>query len=208
LLLIVCNPYWYEEAFTLLLLDKYGVSIMNQDTIDYGKLVDEAMHIIVYKVLKLVEQRGLPGDHHFFISFYTKHPGVKISEALLNKYPREMTIVLQYQYQSLEVSNDKMSVILSFDSVKEKITIPFSAITTFADPSVQFGLQFREVEYDYDDVDIEFDDEESPPAEGKSSSEKGAKSKKEPAAPKKAGKKGGKSKQENNVVSLDQFRKK
>jgi hypothetical protein len=68
---------------------------MAHDIIDYGKLVDEAMHVIVYRVLKIIQERGLPGNHHFFISFVTKHPGVKLSKTLTNKYPKEMTIVLQ-----------------------------------------------------------------------------------------------------------------
>ena len=124
------------------------------DVIDYGKVVDEAMHIIVYKVLKNVEKEGLPGEHHFFISFATKSAGVKISKALVSKYPKEMTIVLQYQYLGLKVTKKGFSVTLSFSGVQETIYIPFNAITTFADPSVQFGLQFREVDYDYEEVDM------------------------------------------------------
>lgn len=166
------------------------------DIIDYGKLVDEAMHIIVLKVLKIVQEKGLPGNHHFFISFVTKHPGVKLSQTLTNKYPKEMTIVLQYQFQDLIVDAQGFSVVLSFNGVKEKIYIPFAAITTFADPSVQFGLQFREVDYEYEDEDmiVEFEDDEHPIAK--------------PAEAKGKGKKGGKKKGENNVVSLDKFRKK
>ncbi len=167
------------------------------DIIDYGKLVDEAMHIIVLKVLKIIQEKGLPGNHHFFISFVTKHPGVKLSQTLTNKYPKEMTIVLQYQFQDLIVESQGFSVVLSFNGVKEKIYIPFTAITTFADPSVQFGLQFREVDYEYEDEDmiVEFEDDEHPIA-------------KDAEAPKGKGKKGGKKKGENNVVSLDKFRKK
>jgi hypothetical protein len=119
-----------------------------------------------------------------------------------------MTIVLQYQYQDLKVTKDEMSVTLSFSGVKESITIPFSAITTFADPSVQFGLQFREVEYDYDDVDIEFDDEEGVESKSTDKPEADAGDKKSGAASKKDSKKSGKKAKDNNVVSLDQFRKK
>lgn len=171
------------------------------DIIDYGKLVDEAMHIIVLKVLKIVQDKGLPGNHHFFISFVTKHPGVKLSQTLTNKYPKEMTIVLQYQFQELSVDSQGFSVVLSFNGVKESIYIPFTAITTFADPSVQFGLQFREVDYEYEDeetIGVEFDDEDIHLDDVKKPAQ-GAKSK---------GKKGGKKKPENNVVSLDTFRKK
>ncbi len=175
---------------------------MAQDIIDYGKLVDEAMHVIVYRVLQIIQESGLPGNHHFFISFATNNPGVKLSKALTNKYPKEMTIVLQYQFQELTIDNKGFGVTLSFNGVKEKIYIPFTAITTFADPSVQFGLQFRDVDYGYadeaeDEVDLELED-------GKVSVEvldnPGSTNK-----PK--GKKGKKSTQ-SNVVSLDKFRKK
>lgn len=170
---------------------------MSFDVIDYGKLVDEAMHIIVANVLKLVQAKGLPGNHHFFISFITKHPGVKLSKALENKYPREMTIVLQYQFQDLEVTEQGFSVTLSFGGMKEKITIPFAAITTFADPSVQFGLQFREVNYEYtDEIDVDVDtdlDSEDVTIQDK---------------PSKSAKTAKKSKKNSNVVSLDKFRDK
>lgn len=165
---------------------------MTGDIIDYGKLVDEAMHIIVLKVLKVVQEKGLPGNHHFFISFVTKHPGVKLSKTLTSKYPKEMTIVLQYQFQDLIVDPQGFGVTLSFNGVKEKIYIPFTAITTFADPSVQFGLQFREVEYNYmDEVDVELEDEFAHP-QPSSDKPKGGKKKKGGAG---------------NVVSLDKFRK-
>jgi hypothetical protein len=117
----------------------------DQDYIDYGKLIDESMHIIVKKALQSVEQNGLLGNHHFFISFLTTYPGAKISEHLLNKYPEEMTIVLQYQYSNLVINEDDFTITLSFDNVKEDLVIPFSALTAFADPSVKFGLQFRHV---------------------------------------------------------------
>jgi len=162
---------------------------MAYDMIDYGRLVDEAMHIIVYKVLKIIQDKGLPGNHHFFISFITKYPGVKLSKSLLNRYPREMTIVLQYQFQDLFVDQKGFTVTLSFNGIKEKIYIPFAAITTFADPSVQFGLQFREADYEYqDEINVEIED-----------------------SPKDLKSKSSENKDEtnvNNVVSLDQFRKK
>lgn len=125
--------------------------------INYGKLVDEAMHDIVYKVLKKIEADGLPRDHHFFISFITKHPDVKISEALSNKYPHEMTIVLQYQFHNLSVDKKGFQVTLSFTGSQETIYIPLIAITTFADPSVQFGLQFREAEV-FDEPEVKDED--------------------------------------------------
>ena len=162
---------------------------MAYDMIDYGRLVDEAMHIIVYKVLKIIQDKGLPGNHHFFISFITKYPGVKLSKSLLNRYPREMTIVLQYQFQDLFVDQKGFTVTLSFNGIKEKIYIPFAAITTFADPSVQFGLQFREADYEYqDEINVEIEDDLKDP-KSKSSENKDETN-------------------VNNVVSLDQFRKK
>jgi hypothetical protein len=165
---------------------------MVNDMIDYGKLVDDAMHVIVKNVLKIVQERGLPGNHHFFISFVTKHPDVKMSKVLLSRYPREMTIVLQYQYQDLFIDNKGFGVTLSFNGVKESIYIPFAAITTFADPSVQFGLQFREIDYEYqDEIDIEFESDEKKPTEKKSLEKK----KVEGVT-------------EEKVVSLDQFRNK
>lgn len=114
--------------------------------IDYGALIDEAMHIIVKKSLEFAVDHNIPGDHHFFISFLTKFPGVVLSEKLKNRYPNEMTIVLQFQFEELKVEEKAFSVCLSFDNVREKITIPFVAITAFADPSVKFGLQFRHVD--------------------------------------------------------------
>ncbi len=119
---------------------------MSKSFIDYSVLVDDAMHFIVKKSLQLFAKNDEHGDHHFFISFVTKYPGVSISEKLHHKYPYEMTIVLQYQFEDLVVNDDSFSVCLSFDNKKEKIVIPFAALTAFADPSVKFGLQFRHVE--------------------------------------------------------------
>lgn len=175
--------------------------MIKNNIIDYGDLVDKAMHIIVCEVLKIVEKYGLPGDHHFFISFITKHPGVKLSKALLDKYPREMTIVIQYQYQDLKIDNKGFGITLSFSGHKENIYVPYSAITTFADPSVQFGLQFRELEYDYNEIDLELlDIEKKDDANGNMT--------KPEKTPKDEKKKSEQKKTDNNVVSLDLFRKK
>jgi hypothetical protein len=119
---------------------------MNQGIIDYSVLVDEAMHLIVKKSLQIFADTDSQGEHHFFISFITKYPGVVISEKLHNKYPYEMTIVLQHQFEKLTIADDHFSVLLSFDNQQEKIVIPFAALTAFADPSVKFGLQFRHVD--------------------------------------------------------------
>ncbi len=187
---------------------------MDHNSIDYGRLVDEAMHLIVYKVLLQVQKSGLPDEHHFFISFLTHHPDTKVSEALKNKYPREMTIVLQYQYENLRVEPEGFYVTLSFSGTREEIYIPFNAITTFADPSVQFGLQFREMERDesLDDLEMEVelqdhDIEEITDAIKKEIEER-MKGKGKKDAKKSKGKKDSSSKKGNgNVISLDNFRK-
>jgi hypothetical protein len=119
---------------------------MAEDFINYGALIDEAMHIIVKKSLEIAASKKLPGEHHFFISFITKFPGVNLSDKLRKKYPQEMTIVLQFQFEELKVEETSFSVVLSFDNVKEKVIVPFAAITAFADPSVKFGLQFRHID--------------------------------------------------------------
>lgn len=111
--------------------------------IDYGKLIDDAMHQIVINALNIVSENGLTSNHHFFISFNTKHEGVSLSEKLLSKYPNEMTIVLQHQFESLKLADDGFEVTLSFDQIKERIVIPFKSLIAFADPSVKFGLQFK-----------------------------------------------------------------
>ncbi len=115
----------------------------DKSEIDYAKLIDEAMHYVVRRVLQETVINGLPGDHHFFISFRTNAEGVMISDALKNKYPEEMTIVIQHQFYDLEVEDDYFSIVLSFDHVKQNLTIPFAALTSFVDPSVRFGLQFN-----------------------------------------------------------------
>lgn len=116
---------------------------MSQDHIRYDVLVQEALKSVVRKVLTEVMQAGLPGEHHFYISFDTQHPGVKISSRLRQRYPDEMTIVLQHQFWDLNVSDTQFEVNLSFGNVPEKLQVPFSAVKGFFDPSVQFGLQFE-----------------------------------------------------------------
>jgi hypothetical protein len=115
----------------------------DNNEIDYAKLIDDAMHYAVRKVLQGVAENGLPGDHHFFITFRTSAPGVMISDVLRKKYPEEMTIVIQHQFFDLEVDEKQFSIVLSFDHVKHNLTIPFDSLTSFVDPSVRFGLQFN-----------------------------------------------------------------
>jgi uncharacterized protein len=95
------------------------------------------------EALPRAAREGLPGEHHFFISFRTRAPGVAIPKYLLAKYPDEMTVVLQHQFRALEIGDDSFSVNLSFQSRSERLTIPFAAVIAFADPSVNFGLQFE-----------------------------------------------------------------
>lgn len=115
---------------------------MAEDLIRYDILAQEALRGVVRKVLSEVARTGLPGEHHFFISFVTKAPGVRIGQRLMEQYDKEMTIVLQNQFGNLKVSETGFEVELSFDGRPELLVIPFSAIKGFFDPSVQFGLQF------------------------------------------------------------------
>ena len=115
------------------------------DDIRYDLLTQQALRGVVRGVLADVAKKGLPGDHHFYISFNTKAEGVHMSERLRAQYPQEMTIILQHQFWDLTVSDYVFDVGLSFGGFMEKLTIPFDAINGFFDPSVQFGLQFEDV---------------------------------------------------------------
>jgi hypothetical protein len=121
---------------------------MAEDLMRYDLLAQEALRGVVRASLRKVVKSGLPGDHHFYIAFDTRYPGVRLSERLDKKYPREMTIVLQHQYWNLQVREDEFEVELSFDNIPEKLVIPFNAIKGFLDPHVQFGLQFETVKVD------------------------------------------------------------
>ena len=118
---------------------------MAEDLIRYDILAQEALRGVVRKVLSEVAKTGLPGDHHFFISFMTRAPGVRISEKLLGQYDKEMTIVIQNQYWDLKVTETGFEIGLSFDGQPELLVVPFSSIKGFFDPSVQFGLQFETI---------------------------------------------------------------
>lgn len=116
---------------------------MVQDQIRYDVLVQEALRGVVRKVLGEVARTGLPGEHHFFIAFDTRAPGVRISSKLRERYPEEMTIVLQHQYWDLQVTEHTFEVGLSFSGVPERLLVPFTAIKGIFDPSVKFGLEFE-----------------------------------------------------------------
>jgi hypothetical protein len=116
---------------------------MAQDLFDYPKMVETALRGVMREALARTAREGLPGDHHFYVTFRTRAPGAVVPKYLLAKYPDEMTIVLQHQFRALEVGDDAFSVSLSFSNRLERLTIPFATVTTFADPSVNFGLQFE-----------------------------------------------------------------
>ena len=119
--------------------------------IDYGNLMHRAMRGLIKTVLEDVAENGLPGAHHFFITFDTEHVGVDIADWLRDRYPSEMTVVMQHWYENLDVRDDGFSVTLNFGDQPEPLYIPYDAIKTFVDPSVEFGLRFETGDGDEDD---------------------------------------------------------
>jgi hypothetical protein len=117
---------------------------MPQDLFHYDKMVEDALRGVIRDVLARVAQEGLRSAHHFYIGFATTAPGVVIPPRLLERFPTEITIVLQHQFWDLEVGDEAFSVSLSFDKQVEQLTVPFAAIKSFADPSVEFALAFAE----------------------------------------------------------------
>jgi len=113
------------------------------DTIDYGKLMHKAMRGLIQEVLIDVRDNGLPGAHHFFITFDTTHPDVQLADWLHDRYPSEMTVVMQHWFDDLEVTNEGFSVTLNFGDAPEHLYVPYDSIQTFVDPSVEFGLRFE-----------------------------------------------------------------
>ena len=112
------------------------------DKLDYHAIIQEALRDVVRRILAQVAEHGLPGDHYFYIGFRTDKPGVLIPKSLRDRYPQEMTIVLQHQFWDLETDDEGFSVSLSFSTSQQRLTIPFAALTVFADPSADFVLQF------------------------------------------------------------------
>ncbi|MFC3692079.1 SspB family protein [Chenggangzhangella methanolivorans] len=164
-----------------------------QDFIRYDLLTQNALRSVVRDVLMRVSREGVPGEHHFYISFRTTDPDVRLSQRLRERYPAEMTVVLQHQFWDLEVDDDGFEVGLSFGNVPEKLVVPFRSITGFFDPSVQFGLKF-------DHPDAEALDAEEPAAEAEEpAAEIAAEPEPETTHPPAGGA---------EVVSLDKFRKK
>lgn len=116
---------------------------MTTDHIRYDVLARDALRGVLKHVLADAAEHGLPGEHHFYITFLSNAEGVKISPRLLSQYPQEMTVILQHQFWDLVVTDDRFEVGLSFNGIPERLVIPFSSIKSFFDPSVQFGLQFE-----------------------------------------------------------------
>jgi uncharacterized protein len=114
-----------------------------KDLLRYDKMVETALRGVVREALARAAANGLPGAHHFYITFRTRSPGIRIPDHLATQYPDEMTVVLEHQFWDLEVSEACFSVTLSFQNRPERLVIPFESITAFADPAVKFGLQFQ-----------------------------------------------------------------
>jgi len=172
---------------------------MATDHIRYDLLAQDALRGLVRKVLADAAKSGLPGEHHFSISFRTDAEGVRMSPRLREQFPQEMTIILQYQFWDLKVTDAAFEVGLSFGGVPEKLTIPFAAIKSFFDPSVQFGLQFETIEADAPGV---ADQPAGMAAQAEPAAVQPADVIAAPAEPQPADKPSG------EVVRLDRFRKK
>ncbi|AWX92693.1 hypothetical protein DPM13_04475 [Paracoccus mutanolyticus] len=153
--------------------------------IDYGGMMHRAMQRLIADVLDAVAREGLPGDHHFFITFDTRDPDVEMADWLRERYPEEMTIVIQHWFDSLEVRPEGFAITLNFGDSPEPLYIPFDALRTFVDPSVEFGLRFETQVEDDEDEDEDEADDASDGGEGAEDAPKG----------------GG------EVVSLDKWRK-
>jgi len=171
---------------------------MAKDYIGYETLADDALRTVVREALKGVVKKGLVGAHHFFLTFKTHDPGVDIPSFLKERYPDEMTIVLQKQFWDLKAEEDHFEVTLTFQKVPATLTVPYAAMTAFVDPGVQFGLQFRNSSAKAQDGAVI-----PPPPAPRPEEKKPALAKDTDETPEAAG-----GDQANQVVSLDKFRKK
>jgi hypothetical protein len=193
---------------------------MSDDLIRYDVLVSDALRGVVRQVLTEIGSTGLPGDHHFYITIDTRLPGVRISSALRQRFPEEMTVVLQHQFWDLKVTEQTFEVGLSFSGVPERLLIPFSSITGFADPSVDFALKFETLLVDEEDMigevseplaDENEDDAQSSapiPLERTGESAKGAVASEESSNGDSPSDDDDEDEKSADVVSLDAFRKK
>ena len=128
-------------------------------TLIYERMVEDALRGVLRQALEITKAQGLPGAHHFYITFDTTHPGVRIANSLRAMHPSEMTIVLQHQFWDLTVDEDSFSITLSFSGVSQNMFVPFAAVTAFADPHAKFGLQFH-VEFEDDDDTSDMDEDD------------------------------------------------
>ncbi|MGB0439088.1 MAG: SspB family protein [Paracoccaceae bacterium] len=166
-------------------------------SIDYGTLMHRAMRGLIQNVLHDVQANGLPGEHHFFITFDTRHPDVQIADWLSDRYPGDMTVVMQHWFDDLSVTDDGFAVTLNFGEAPERLFVPYDAIKTFVDPSVEFGLRFETQDDEGDEEDGDLgaaSDMPTPLPAATKSSEEGDTDADAPA-------------QDAEVVSLDSFRK-
>lgn len=177
---------------------------MAEDHIRYDLLAQAALRGVVRTVLIDAAKNGLPGEHHFKISFATTAPGVRLSDRMRAQYPKNMTIILQHQFWDLAVRDDAFDVGLSFGGVPEKLTIPFEAVTAFFDPAVQFGLQFAPA----DGEPASEGEADAEPAESAAPAAKAAKPAKAETLPTPEAKPQPAAGSSAEVVSLDRFRKK
>lgn len=168
---------------------------IDDTTLRYDKMVESALRGVVRQAITEVQKKGLPGDHHFYITFMTDFPGVQIPDYLRERYPGEMTIVLQYQFEDLRVEDEKIGITLSFNNVPERLIVPIAAITIFADPSVNFALQFQPL-----GEMLEAEALDALGADGPDDDGPAPKGKKKQSAEKTEG--------SGEVISLDKFRKK
>lgn len=138
---------------------------MTRSEIDYGSMMHRAMQSLIAEVLREVAENGLPGEHHFFITFDTRADGVEMADWLRDRYPEEMTIVIQHWFDNLTVEENGFTVTLNFGNSPEPMRIPFDALITFVDPSVEFGLRFetQDGDDDEDDEDGEYIPEDDSP---------------------------------------------
>ncbi len=191
------------------------------DTIDYGKKMHHAMRSLIKGVLQDVADHGLPGAHHFFITYDTQHPDVEMADWLFDRYPEEITIVIQNWYDALFVGEDGFQITLNFGDSPEPLKVPFDALRTFVDPSVEFGLRFESHDSDeeelpelHDVVDLAKDELPEFEAEFEAEFEPEFEPKAAPKPARKSARKSDAAKDTANdsatkadVVSLDSFRK-
>ncbi|MBY0319646.1 MAG: hypothetical protein K2X72_13065 [Reyranella sp.] len=178
------------------------------DRFHYDALVDDALRSVVRRVLTQVAEKGLPGSHHFYISFRSTDPGVVLPEYLRAKYPEEMTIVLQHQYWDLILGPNHFEVTVSFNKQQERIRVPFAALSAFVDPSVRFGLQFDRKDKGGEKAEVAAPPAALPPAEKRPPLAAPASSEAKPEAGADQAAEAKPEDAASKVVKLDSFRKK